>query len=135
MFPQSSMGLRRRFPDRIEPRGITPRRLSAAERALARERGKLVLFAQQVLAEQESAEERIDRMDQSMIAYDQGHRDLAARHWRHGRRMLRSLPPELQTNLIEKWNGSCVPPNAAYFADFVRTRLRRKGMDPDNLAS
>ena len=69
------MKLRRRIPDRIEPRGVTPRRLAAAERALTRERAKLALFAQQVLAEQESAEERIDRMDQSMIAYDQGHRD------------------------------------------------------------
>ena len=126
------MKLRRRIPDRIEPRGVTPRRLAAAERALTRERAKIVLFAQQVVAEQESAEERIDRMDQSMIAYDQGRRDLAARHWRQGRRMLRSLPPDLQASLVEQWNHqSSVPPDAAYFADFVRTRLRHKGIEPE----
>ncbi len=74
-------------------------------------------------------------MDQAMIAYDQGHRDLAARHWHRGRRMLRSLPPELQAPLLDQWNRSSVPPDAAYFADFVRTWLRRLGMERDDLAS
>ena len=124
------MEIRRCFPDRLEPRGVTPRRLAAAERTLDREREKLALFAQQVLAEQETAEQRIDRMDQAMIAYDQGHRDLAARHWRRGRRMLRSLPPDQQAALIGEWNRSSVPPDAAYFADFIRTRLRRLAMKP-----
>lgn len=124
------MRIRRRIPDRIEPRGITPRRLVAAGRALARERAKLALFAQQVLTEQETPEERIDRFDRAMIDHDQGHRDLAARHWRQGRRMLHSLPPELQAILVDDWNQSTIPPDAAYFADFVRTRLRRLGFDP-----
>ena len=42
--------------------------------------------------------------------------------------MLRSLPPELQTEMLEAWNRSSIPPDAAYFVDFVRTRLRRWGM-------
>ncbi len=70
-------------------------------------------------------------MDQALIAYDQGQRDLAARHWRQGRRMLRSLPPELQPSLIDEWNQSSIPPDAAYFADFVRTRLRRLGIESE----
>ena len=126
------MRIRRRFPDRLEPRGVTPRRLAAAERALAREREKLALFARQLLTEQETADQRIERIDQAVIAYDQGHRDLAARHWRRGRRMLRSLPPETQETLIDEWNESSVPPDAAYFADFVRTRLRRLWLAPGN---
>jgi hypothetical protein len=82
------------------------------------------------MAEQESPEERIDRMDQAMVAQDQSHRDLAARHWRWGPRMLRSLEPHLQASFLKEWNRSTVPPDAAYFADFIRTRLRRLGLEP-----
>jgi hypothetical protein len=48
--------------------------------------------------------------------------------------MLRSLPPDLQARLIEEWNHSSVPPDAAYFADFVRTRLRRLGIELNDSA-
>jgi hypothetical protein len=111
-------------------------RIADAETRLSPSRGGALdrgagAFAQQVLAEQETAEQRIDRMDQALIAYDQGHRDLATRHWRQGRRMIRSLPPELQQSLIDEWNQSSVPPDAAYFADFVRTRLRRLCMETE----
>ena len=44
------MKIRRRVPERLEPRGVTPRRLAAAERTLARERQRLALFARQVLS-------------------------------------------------------------------------------------
>ena len=118
------MEIRRRVLERIEPRGVTPRRLAAAERVLAGERERLALFAGQVLAEQETAQERIDRIDADHLRREQVFRDLAARHWRVGRRMLRSLPNEVQAGLLEAWNRSSIPPDAAYFVDFVRTRLR-----------
>jgi hypothetical protein len=119
------MKIRRRVPERLQPRGVTPRRLAAAERTLTRERKRLALFARQVLAEQETAEERIRRHDADNLRHDQEFRDLAAKHWRKGRRMLRSLPLDLQTGVLEAWNRSGIPPDAAYFVDFVRTRLRR----------
>ena len=122
------MEIRRRVLERPEPRGVTPRRLAAAERALARERQRLALFARQVLAEQETAEERIRRIDADNLRHDQSFRDLAAKHWREGRRMLRLLPETVQAELIEAWNRSSIPPDAAYFVDFVRTRIRHLGV-------
>lgn len=109
---------------RLQPRGIAPRRLAAAKRALTKERQKRPLFADQIEEEQGSPEERIDRIDQSMIDYDQGHRDLAAKHWRQGRRMLKEVTEETRADLIERWNASSIPSTAAYFADFVRCKLR-----------
>ena len=126
------MKIRRRVPERLQARGVTPRRLAAAERTLARERQRLALFARQVLTEQETAEDRILRHDADNLRHDQGLRDLAAKHWRDGRRMLRLLPPDLRAEVLAAWNFSCIPPDAAYFVDFVRTRLRRLGMSRGN---
>ena len=89
------MKIRRRSLERSEPRSITPRRLAAAERALARERQRLALFASQVLAEQETAADRIHRIDADNLRHDQAFRDLAAKHWREGSRMLRLLSPDI----------------------------------------
>ena len=118
------MEIRRRVLERPKCRGVTTRRLAAAERVLARERQRLALFARQVLAEQETAEQRIRRHDADNLLHNQGLRDLAAKHWREGRRMLHSLPPDLQKQVHEAWNRSSIPPDAAYFVDFVRTRRR-----------
>jgi hypothetical protein len=123
-----TMKIRRGVLERIEPRGVTPRRLAAANRVLARERERLALFASQVLAEQETADNRIRRIDADNLRHGLAFRDLAAKHWREGRRMLKSLPPDLQAQLLEAWNQSSIPPHAAYFVDFVRTQLRRRGI-------
>jgi hypothetical protein len=45
--------------------------------------------------------------------------------------MLQLLPEELRENLTSQWSASSAPPDAAYFADFVRTRLRRLGILDD----
>jgi len=65
------MKIRRRVLERVEPRGVTPRRLAAAESTLARERQRLALFARQVLAEQETAEDRLRRIDADNLRHDQ----------------------------------------------------------------
>ncbi len=122
------MTIRHRVPPRLELRASTSRRVAAAERALRRERERYPLFAGQVAEEQGTAEERIARIDHSMIAYDESHRDLAARHWRLGLRLLASVNEEIRSLLIDRWNQSSVPADAAYFADFIRTRLRRWGI-------
>ena len=93
------MPIRHRDRHRLQPRGITPRRLAAARRALAKERGRLA---------------------------DQGHRDLAARHWRFGRRQLANLSDAVRGEIIASWNASSIPPDAHYFADFVRRELWRR---------
>ncbi len=113
-------------------RGPTPRRLAAANRALQRERDSLPLLAFELTCDQESAHQRIDRFDEALIAHDHVRRALAAQHWRWGRRALRQQSDHLRTLLIAKWNVSWLPPLAHYFADFVRTELRRHHIDlPD----
>ena len=109
-------------------RGVTPRRLAAAKRALKRQRDRLPLFADQVSQEQETPEERIERFDLELLAHDQRFRALAAKHWRWGRRLLRRQTTEVQQEILAKWNRSPIPPDAAYFADFVRRELRNRGL-------
>ena len=108
-------------------RGVTPRRLAAAKRALARERARYALFAVEVAAEQPSPEERITAADLAMLDYDQGHRDLAAKHWRWGRKQL-SRYPDIAAEILSKWNRSWIPDTGTYFADFVRRELRARGL-------
>lgn len=122
------MALRHRVRHRPEPRGITPRRLAAARRALAKERKRLALFEDQVAAEQPTAEERIEHFDQKLLTSDQGHRDLAAKHWWWGRRQIAVLSDSVRSEIIARWNASSIPADAHYFADFVRRELRRRGL-------
>ena len=112
----------------LTPRGITPRRLSAAKRALQRQRERLPLFSDQVAAEQGTPEERIEHFDQNQLEREKGHRDLAARHWRWGRHQLSQLSAEIRLEIIERWNRSLIPPHSHYFADFVRRQLRDRGL-------
>lgn len=86
------------------------------------------MFAKQLLAEQETAGERVRRMDAQHRQHELAFRDLAAKHWRRGREMLRSAPPDLQAGILEAWNASSIPAEAVYFVDFVRTMLRRRGL-------
>jgi len=127
------MPIRHSVRPKYSPTPVTARRLAAANRALKRERDRLLLFADEVAQEQESAEERIARIDEAFLAYEQRHRDLAARQWRRGRRMLQRVRAEVRDLLITEWNRSRVPADAAYFADFVWTRLKRLGFEPDDL--
>ena len=113
---------------RPKPRGVTSRRLAAAKRALSRERDRYALFADELAANQETPEARIDRFDQRMLNQEQGHRDLAAKHWRWGRRQLDAVASEIRQQILQAWNLSFTPPEAHYFADFVRTRLGRLGI-------
>jgi hypothetical protein len=104
------MKIRHSVLSRPEPRGTSPRRLAAAGRALARERERFGLFAKQVLVEQETAADRIRRIDAENLRHDQSFRDLAAKHWREGRRLLRSVLPDIQAEVLQSWNRSGIPP-------------------------
>ena len=119
--------MRHEIRHRPTPRGVTPRRLQAAERALQREQDEFPLFSAEVASEQPSAEERVSHADQEMLTQDQGHRDLAARHWKWARNLLREQPEDVQREILDYWNGTIIPPRASYFADFVRHQLRLRG--------
>ena len=103
-------------------KGPTPRRLAAARRRLRIEREKAPLFAAEIAAGQETPEERIARMDRRCEALFQALRQLAARQWCEGRRMLRELPPEIQEELLAYWNHdrTRMPRKAEYFCDMIR---------------
>lgn len=117
---------------RLRPRGATPRRLAAAQRALRRECDRHALFAEQVRSEQGTAQQRIERFDQELLDADQRHRELAATQWRWGRRQIARLSAEVRAQILSQWNCSSIPPTAAYFADFVRRRMRQRGLPLDD---
>ena len=104
---------------RPKVRGATPRRLSAAERALSKERDRYALFADQLV--QPTPEERITKFDTELLEQDQGHRDLAAGHWWFGRKLGKAYP-----DVLAAWNKSGIPPDAHYFADFMRNEVRER---------
>lgn len=85
---------------------------------------RFALFASQVLDDQQTPEERVCRFDKQAIAQEDRHRDLAARQWRRGRRLLTAAAPAVRSEIIAAWNRSSIPAEAAYFADFVWRALR-----------
>jgi hypothetical protein len=126
------MKIRRATVGRCAPRGPTRARLRAAKAALKRERETLPLLAEQVSCEQETPEARIARADALAVGYQQSHRDLAAKHWRWARRVLVEQPDVVRKAILARWNQSTVPADAHYFADFVRTELKRCGIVAPN---
>ena len=115
---------------RLQVRGVTNRRLAAAKRGLAREREKLALFRDEVAVMQPTPEERIEYYDLRQLKAEQSMRDLEAKHWRWGRRTLDAYP-ECRDAILAAWCRSFCPADGTYFADFVRTRLRRLGISID----
>jgi len=108
-------------------RGPTARRIAAAQHALEWERTRLALFASQILDEQQSPEERVLWYDERAVEHEQRHRDLAATQWRRPRRWLMEVPVPIRLDIINAWNRSSIPAEAAYFADFVWRALRDRG--------
>ena len=86
------------------------------------------LFADQVAAEQPTPAERIAYFDERLLDGNQGRRDLAAKHWRWARHQLAAVSADVRAEIVERWNASSIPPEAHYFADFVRTQFRRRSL-------
>ena len=84
------------------------------------------LFADQVATEQPTPEERIAQFDERLLDGNLGRRNLAAKHWRWARRQLAGISADVRAEIVERWNASSIPPEAHYFADFVRTQFRRR---------
>lgn len=117
------MPIRHTIRGHVTPPGIMPRRLQAGSRALQRERDQLALFADEVLSDRETLEERIHRFDMELVEHDKGRRDLAAARWRWGRARLAGLQQQMRRQFLSQWNASSIPADAHYFADFVRRAL------------
>lgn len=114
-----------RYPMRREDRReVTPRRISAAKRALIRQAEKLPLFADIIRETQPSPEERIKAMDDGFQWIVGEWRELRAAHWRKGRKMFMSLPDPVRVDLREKWGRIQWPGDGTYFCEFVRCYLR-----------
>lgn len=122
------MKIRHGIRGRPQLRGLTPRRLAAAKRALRRERDQLALFADQVAAEQLTPQERIEAFDLDLLRQDQGRRDLTAQHWRWTRRQLRRHH-RCAADILAKWNCSWIPATGTYFANFVRRELKARSLE------
>jgi hypothetical protein len=113
-----------RCPYKAVAKGITPRRLAAAKRALQKQKDKYPLLSDWIAQQQPTPEERILKADESIIWQQQYWRDCSARCWRKWRaRLYRLSLPERQL-LLSEWNDSHYPKTSGYFADFCRTKMR-----------
>jgi hypothetical protein len=111
---------------RAAARAVSPRRLQAAARALAREREDWPLFAEEIAEGQPTPEERVQTMDAMQVAHWQRIRQHAADTWRAARRILFSLPAEQRDRLLAEWQAAPYPAGAASFADFLWQRTGRR---------
>ncbi len=102
------------------PRGITPRRLSAAKRFLAKERDRYALFAGEVAAEQPTPEERIINHDAGFEEWWQEMRDTRAADWRKARQQLAEMSPDFRAAALTMWNRRIYPADPAYLLSLIR---------------
>lgn len=102
-----------------QTRGITPRRLAAAKRALQRERDKMPLFADMIAETQPTPEERITKLDAGLIEQMIENRQEVAEKWREIRRKLREMPVDEREHLLWYWNRSMMPADTTYLSGLI----------------
>jgi hypothetical protein len=93
-------------------------------RALDRKANSFGLFADHVRAEQPTPEQRIAHMQARSDDLEADLRAIQAKHWRDGRRILASLPPEERALLVHAWNASGCPRDGTYFVSFVKSKRK-----------
>lgn len=120
------------------PRPITPRRLSAAKRALQRERDKFPLLTDWVAQQQPTPEGRLDHFQSVEARRIESTRQNRADNWKRARRLLRLLPSEIRQAILDKWNNHSMPADPAYLGDLIWTTISHQVEDgslniPDDL--
>ena len=115
---------------KFKSKGITSRRIKAAQRALSREQEKYPLLREWVKSSQPTPEKRIHDADVRTVLMFQRLRNYDAKCWREGRKKLRQLPPNLRQQVISEWNNSHCPKTGEYFADFLKRYFKK---NPDKL--
>jgi len=101
-------------------RGITPRRLSAARRALQNERDKLPLFAEMIAAGQPTPEQRIESFDIGVVESTRESRIRRASRWREARDLLRKMSDQDRKGILDWWNRPVYPLDPEYLLDLIR---------------
>jgi len=108
-------------------RGVTPRRLAAAKRALKKQRDKCPLFAAQIVAKQPTPEQRIWYMDSKFVKEWDKLRNATCRQWLKLRRIIRKeICPELKKEFLSSWSRMRYPADPYYASDFLLWLMRKK---------
>ena len=101
-------------------KGVTPLRLSAAKRAMAKQVEKAGLFGHMVAAEQPTPEERIERLDKASDEWAQDRRDYSAVRWRRARAVLLTLTEEARARCLFHWSVCGCPGHPEFLLDHLR---------------
>jgi len=104
------------------PREVTPRRMAAARRAVARELAEIPLFPE--LARDSSAEERMERLQTESLEFRRRMRQDRAEAWRRARAAMRALPGVSAAGVAAYWARFRCPGSPEYLADII-TQVRR----------
>lgn len=106
-------------------RGITPRRLAAAKRALKKQRAKYPLFRAQIKAKQPSPEQRIWDMDSKFVKEWDALRLATCKQWLELRRIIRKeVCPDLKEEFLSSWYNQRHPADPYYALDFLLQLVR-----------
>ncbi len=112
---------------KTKARGITPRRLAAAKRALKKQRAKCPLFADQIAARQPTPEERIWEMDIKFVLEWDKLRQATCKKWLELRRIIRKeICPELKVEFLSSWSRMRYPADPYYALDFLLRLVKEK---------
>lgn len=115
------MAFKRYFRPEDLLRGVTPRRLAAARKALKSERDRRPLFADLVASTQPTPEERVQKADQGCIESTRDSRKIRADHWREARKQLRALSVEDRQGILDYWNRKVYPLTPEYLFGLIRS--------------
>ena len=107
-----------RYPRPLQ-REITSRRLSAARRAIQRDRDSWALFPEYV--KHHTAEERIAAVDEDVSAAFQLRRHQRAEAWRRARAALRQMPEQQRRDAMEFWQRGIYPASPEYLLALIRS--------------
>ena len=106
---------------RYETREITPRRRAAAAAAIARQKAKAGMFADQYKFD--TVDERLEHREDTWRDWVKHFRHHTAVSWIVGRQALFSLPLAERQQLFDEWNRRIwIPGSSEYFLDFLHTR-------------
>lgn len=108
---------------------VTKNRLRHAERFLARERTRFALFADEVAADQPTAEERIASFDAGQELVQQEWRVKRAADWRKARQRFHDLPVEQRQAVDAMWRRRTYPLDPLYLIALIG-RIRTGELDP-----
>jgi hypothetical protein len=98
-------------------RPVTSRRLANARRAVEQDKASVALFPE--LAHYNSAEARLDDLDQQNLARVRAWRTHRAQAWRTARRRLRALDPDLRRRVWAHWQRGHLPGSPEYLLDLI----------------